>query len=138
MTGCFNTFCIGHQYTFIVFNLIGFIFLQLKLLAKSRYSLARFKGEQIVIVSQVSLQMRCYYLVCFNYSGKFSVLIKSLFYWRRIISHCQDSCFIEKFNELLAYLSTALPWLFSFYWQVLANEVNFGYEEMSNQQARYL
>uniref|UniRef100_A0A6N2MZ96 Protease Do-like PDZ domain-containing protein n=1 Tax=Salix viminalis TaxID=40686 RepID=A0A6N2MZ96_SALVM len=44
----------------------------LKLLAKSRYSLARFKGQQIVILSQV-----------------------------------------------------------------LANEVNFGYEEMSNQQARF-
>lgn len=35
-------------------NLIDYFCWQLKLLTKARYSLARFKGEQIVILSQVS------------------------------------------------------------------------------------
>ncbi|KAK4482218.1 hypothetical protein RD792_009360 [Penstemon davidsonii] len=71
----------------------------LKLLTKARYSMAKFKGEQIVILSQV-----------YN-------------------AHVHASS-----NNLIQG-GFCLRFLLLYYIQVLANEVNIGYEDMSNEQA---
>ncbi|KAK4482221.1 hypothetical protein RD792_009367 [Penstemon davidsonii] len=71
----------------------------LKLLTKARYSMAKFKGEQIVILSQV-----------YNAHGYAS-------------------------SNNLIQGGFCLRFLLLYYIQVLANEVNIGYEDMSNEQA---
>lgn len=59
---------------------VYFLLAQLKLLAKARYSLAKFKGEEIVILSQVSytfLENQCLNFLTLTSSKKIPSLLYS-------------------------------------------------------------
>uniref|UniRef100_A0A2P2MQ34 Uncharacterized protein MANES_01G213700 n=1 Tax=Rhizophora mucronata TaxID=61149 RepID=A0A2P2MQ34_RHIMU len=85
-----------------VFSRYWFCLLQLKLLAKARHSLARFKGEQIVILSQVLANE---VNIGYEDMGNQQVLringtrIKNIHHLAHLVDSCKDKYIVFEFED---------------------------------------
>lgn len=97
-------------------------------MAKARYSFARFKGEQIVILSQVG---------CWISSEIMSIMFVWLYDVEELVYPTMSYHFAFSSQIFVVSLCSIILIYFFSDWQVLANELNIGYEDMSNQQASH-